>query len=113
MIGGGSTSAVRGISVLHTMGFRRFKLFGYDSCYQDKPDLSEKTKAGQKKYMKVNVSGRDFWSDAELIAQAQDFDKLLKQPVDMDLEVYGDGMIPWVWQVGRKILPEFRDLANG
>lgn len=113
MIGGGSTSAVRGISVLHTLGFRKFRLYAYDSCYWEKPDFSERTKTGQPKYLKVNVSGRDFWSDAELLAQAQDFNKLIQQPQDIDIEVIGDGMIPHVWQVGRKILPEFKDLVNG
>lgn len=113
LIGGGSTSAVRGISVLHTLGFRKFKLYGYDSCYPEKPDLSVKNKRGDPKYVSVKVSGRQFWSDAELIAQAQDFDVLMSAGRDMDLEVIGDGMIPHIWQLKRRVLPSLEDVMRG
>lgn len=111
MIGGGSTSAIRGVSVLIALGFRRFHLYGFDSCYRDKPDLSVKTKTGDQKYFSVNVSGRDFWSDGELIAQAQDFEKLVEQTqLFTELEVFGDGMIPHIWSVARPIRADFGDV---
>lgn len=114
LLGGGSTSAIRGISVLSALGFRRFHLYGFDSCYWKKPDTKVKTKTGAKKYFEVNVSGRDFWSDAELVAQAQDFDKLMKQQeMFREFEVYGDGMIPHIWSVSRKVRAEFADVVNG
>lgn len=115
MVGGGSTSAVRGISVLHAMGFRNFKLYGYDSCYLDtsKIDMEAKDKKGNQKYFQVEVSGRKFITDAELTAQAQDFDTLMKQARDIDIEVVGDGMVSHLWQVKRKILPNYVDVLNG
>ena len=115
MVGGGSTSAVRGISVLHALGFRKFKLYGYDSCYPDasKIDLEAKDRKGNQKYFQVEVSGRKFVTDAELTAQAQDFDKLMDQAQDLDIEVVGDGMVSHLWQVKRKVLPEYMDVLNG
>ncbi len=113
LIGGGSTSAVRGISVLYTMGFRRFRLYGFDSCYYEKPDFTVKTKTGAQKYVEVEVSGRKFWSDLELMAQAQDFEKLMKTGKDLDLEVFGEGMIPHIWSKTYRSLSDFGDVVNG
>ena len=112
MIGGGSTSAVRGVSVLHTLGFRNFKMYGYDSCYE-KVDKTKKDKKGRDKYIKVEVSGKKFWTDSELLAQAQDFDKLMDQSGDLQLDVVGEGMIPHLWSVKRRVLPDFRDVLSG
>jgi predicted O-methyltransferase YrrM len=112
MVGGGSTSAVRGISVLHALGFRSFEMYGYDSCYYEKPDFTTKDKNGNQRYFEVEVSGRKFWSDAELVAQAQDFDKLMAQEKELELNVIGDGMIPHIWNLKRKILPDFSEVIG-
>lgn len=98
MVGGGSSASMRGISVLHTLGFRKVLCFGYDSCYWKKPDMSVLAENGQPKHMKVSVAGRDFWTDGELLAQAQDFERLVKQATVIDLEVHGYGMIPHIYR---------------
>jgi hypothetical protein len=114
LIGGGSTSAVRGISVLHSLGFRKFRLYGYDSCYlePEKLDRSETDRKGRQKYYDVTIEGRQFVTDPELIAQAQDFDKLLQQGRDLDIEVIGDGVVSHIWNVKRRILPSMEDVLN-
>ena len=94
MILGGSTSATRGISVMHTLGFRHFRLFGYDSSFAEKPDddYMEKYKDKQsKRPMKVKVLGGEFWTTPELIAQSKDFEQMISQasPNDAKLEVFG------------------------
>lgn len=96
LINGGTTSAVRGISVFHFLGFRKFKLFGYDSCYEKPKNLKEKTKTGQQKHYQVNSGGRQFWTDAELVAQVQDYEKLMEVAPFLDIEVYGDGLLQHV-----------------
>jgi hypothetical protein len=113
MIGGGSTSATRGISIIYALGFRQFHLYGYDSCYYEPQDTSEKTKLGHQKYYEAEVSGKKFWTDSELMAQAQDFEKLMKEDKDIDIQVYGDGMIPHIWTLMRRIRPSFEDVVNG
>ena len=110
MIGGGSTSAVRGISVLHTIGFRKYYLYGYDSCYWDQVDMDAKTKTGAQKYFNVEVMGRKFTTDAELLAQAQDFEKLLKVPQEIEMNVMGDGIIKHIWEATRRVKPKFADV---
>lgn len=112
MIGGGSTSATRGISLLYALGFRMFDLYGYDSCYYEPQDTSVRTKTGHQKYFEVEVSGKKFWSDSELMAQAQDFDKLMQQDTNIEIDAHGDGMIPHIWSIRRKVFSEFSDVVN-
>lgn len=90
-VGGGSCAATRGISVLHVLGFRQFVLYGFDSCYPEKPS------GPRADYQKVDVLGKQYWTDMELVAQAQDFEKLLLQGF-VDLEVKGEGMISHIWE---------------
>lgn len=110
LLGGGCSTAMRGISVLHTIGFKNFKLFGYDLCYgQDEDiDMNKKAKDGQDYYMEVEVHGKKFITDAEKVAQAQDFAKIMKEKA-ISLEVYGDGMVPHIWR-NRKMKPDFREV---
>ena len=93
MIAGGSTAAARSIPVLHAMGFRRFVVYAMDSCYREKPDLSKKMEDGKPRYYEVETFGRRFWTDAELVAQAQDMDRIIREHHFVDLRVEGDGMI--------------------
>jgi len=93
LINGGTTSAVRGISVLHFLGFKKFRLYGYDSCYTEPKNRKELTKVGQQMHYQVTASGRTFWTSAELIAQVQDMEKLLSVAPHLDIEVFGDGLL--------------------
>ena len=95
MISGGSAAMTRGIAVMHSaLGFHRFILYGFDCCY---PSKSSKTHGiVPKETIKVEIMGRSFWTDLELIAQAQDFGNLINQG-NFDLDVRGDGMIAHIW----------------
>ncbi len=91
---GGSTAATRGLMALGALGFRKFTLFGYDSCYPD--NEPRKGLRGQDiEYIEAEVNGRQFWTDAEMLAQAQDFESM--KEMDIDLTLVGNGMIPHVW----------------
>ena len=93
LVSGGSTAAVRGISLLHAMGFRNFHLYGMDSCYFEQPDLSEMTKMGRPRYFQVEVAGKKFWTEAQMVAQSQDFQMVLRGQQDLQIQVHGDGLI--------------------
>lgn len=111
MLPGGCGAATRGITVLYCLGFRKFKLFGYNACYSE--NVGKKTQgATEKECIKVEMFGREFWTDAELIAQCNDFEKLIKSE-NIDIEVFGDGMIPHMYHNLKKTRPEFKDLING
>ena len=57
LLGGGCSTAMRGISVLHAAGFRKFRLYGYDLCYTEDVDWEAKDKSGQSKFMEVEEPG--------------------------------------------------------
>ena len=107
MITGGTCSAMRSVGVMHVLGFREFHIFGMDCCYEGTPkDVEEKDIYGKKKWLKVGIlnekTGKEkkFYTTGELLALAQDFESLLErdQEVDMDLYVYGDGMVPTIFK---------------
>lgn len=113
MLGGGCSTAFRGISVLMALGFHRYKLFGYDLCYPTTEglDLKEKASDGLDKYIEVEVLGKKFLTDAEKIAQAQNFETMVKQLGDtVELEAYGPGVIPHMWSFLRKNKPVMASL---
>ena len=97
--GGGSSSATRGIGVMHGMGFRRFALAGWDQCWWDesKIDMEEKDPHGRPKYIKVNIQGRQFITQPILLAACQDFETSFKEHNDLEFEVLTDGMVRHVW----------------
>ena len=101
---------MRGISVFHTLGLRRFKLFAYDCSFDTEPDWTQKNGSGDAKFLEVEVLGRKFWTDAEKIAQCQDFVKMLEQNKEISLEVFGDGMVAHIFHQKRELLPKFKDL---
>ena len=111
MIPGGSTSGLRAIVLAYSMGFRKFHLFGYDSCLSpakpnDKtPTLRKvngevcegKDEKGREKAIKVFIGGKEFLADRAMASQATEFQDLLKslwKPTDpFTVRGYGKGMI--------------------
>lgn len=105
MIAGGSATATRGISLLETLGFRDFHLFGYDCCDYAEPDLNEKKENGKLVWEKVTFSvtswggekvSRTFWTKGEFVAQAKEFKLMYMDRRQISIATYGDGMIPWL-----------------
>lgn len=111
MIPGGSTSGLRAIVLAHSMGFRKFHLFGYDSCLSpvkpnDKvPTLRKvggeicegKDEKGREKAIDVFVGGKKFSADRAMASQATEFQDLLKSLWNVSdpftVRGYGRGMI--------------------
>lgn len=110
MVSGGTTAASRGISLLHMMGFRRFTLFGFDSCYWEPKDLSLRNDDGNPKYHHLTVGGKQFYTDAELVAQVQDFKHLIDVLPDCTFDVRGDGMVPRTMAQGWRGLPQIEQV---
>lgn len=93
MITGGTCAAMRSIGIMHTLGFRKFHLFGYDCSFPEPPE-EEKEKLledGKPKYLKVGIEDKEYWTTGELIAMAQDCEKLFsKEDVDMKINFHGE-----------------------
>ena len=106
LITGGTCAGMRTIGMLHTLGFRTIHLYGFDSCIEGEPKNKEElADDGRKKWLKVTVGedNKSYWTTGELLAQAQDFEKLMqREEVDLDIHVHGDGLVSALWDDGLK-----------
>lgn len=101
MIPGGSTSGLRAICLAFGMGFRKFHLYGYDSCLQGdlrkvNGEMCKNTEKKPNEVIELNVAGKVFRSDKAMAAQAQEFQHLLDSVAKADnikVKAYGKGLI--------------------
>jgi len=112
LITGGTCAAMRGIGMLHTMGFRDIHLFGFDCC-RDEPNEEERTETvgdieggetPKPKYIQVNVKDKTYWTTGELLAMAQDCEKVFADPgLEGILTFHGkDTMVADLWDIEQK-----------
>ena len=83
LITGGTCAAMRILGIMHTMGFRKFHLFGFDSSLKDEPTKEQRKETTgaedeepKPKYLQVTVRGENYWTTGELLAMAQDCEKV-------------------------------------
>jgi len=114
---GGTCSAMRAIGMSHILGFRNFHLFGFDCNVPNVTEemQKEKTEDGKQKYLKVETNGEHFWTTGELLAMAQDCERLFNnKDIDMNLTLYGEGTL--VSEVFKDTFhedkPNFRELLK-
>ena len=98
LITGGTCAAMRTLAIGHTLGFRNFELFGFDCSVDEVTEEMKKettdTEKTKPKYMKVELSGKHFWTTGELLAMAQDCEKLFDQAeIDMGIVFHGEGTL--------------------
>ena len=89
---GGSTVLLRAIPLFRMLGFKRFHLFGCDSCLSedDMHHAYEQEENDGQLVMPVNVSGKVFNCNPWMVSQAQEFINLIRTLGDeIELEVYG------------------------
>ena len=99
--------------MMHVLGFRTFDLFGYD-CIVPEPSSKDKTKKerdGRPKWMNVTVDDHKFWTTGELLAMAQDCEKVFQDDgLENALTFHGkDTMVSDLWEISqrKKTRPEF------
>jgi uncharacterized Rossmann fold enzyme len=95
MIGGGSTSGLRGISLAYLMGFNRVVLFGFDSCMKDKRTkrVNGDTTAEKLMTMQAGIDGPVRICDGSMASQAMEFQSLvLAMLKGIRVKVVGDGL---------------------
>jgi uncharacterized Rossmann fold enzyme len=91
LVTGGTTTGLRAITLFYSMGFRKFDLYGYDSCLQDGDLRVDGTKAG--KNVQVVCAGKTFTTTPEMASQANEFQELFGVMPDMEVKSYGEGLI--------------------
>lgn len=109
IVDGGSATSTRGLFLLEKLGFRKFRLYGYDLCLAKKPDLNERDELGQPKNFEIEVGyqmphykdSRWFWSKGELLAQADEFRQIMESR-NWDIKAFGNGIVPFLANI-RKV----------
>lgn len=103
VVNGGSATATRGLYMLGHLGFKNFRLYGYDLCLPDKPDLNAMDENGTPRYLELSIGMNDpnfnlkrlFFSEPQLIAQFEEMNEIIKTK-SLNLKAFGDGIIPFV-----------------
>lgn len=120
LIGGGSTSVMRGMGLLQVMGFHQFKLFGVDSSYPEKP-VKVHGFNQEKPSMQVTMNdnadktdiGKQYWTDPELIAQCNDMEMIMRNWFNIKIENYSDGMMGDMFKHLSKSRRQYKDFMKG
>lgn len=117
---GGSTSQTRGLMVLMTMGFYKFKMFGIDSSYEGKPDEVHGINK-EKKPMEITVNdketgkpigGKSWWVDPELVVQCNDMEYIMKVFNHIIIDCQSEGLMKALinhWKKNKEIFVSDRD----
>lgn len=95
---GGGTVILRGIPLLMLLGYRKFELFGFDSCLRDDAHHAYPQPENDRTVITdVTVGGKTFHCHPWMVAQAGDFARLMQSiGSHIDLAVRGDGLIAHV-----------------
>ena len=123
LITGGTCAAMRTIGIMHTMGFRDIELFGFDCSLKDEPTkemLKETTGAEEEeprpKYFKVGVGENFYWTTGELLAMAQDCEKVFSdKAMGILYKFHGqDTLVADLWKVAeqKQVFKNFTDIFN-
>jgi hypothetical protein len=95
LITGGGSVGLRAISLLYAMGYRRFSIHGMDCSFRDSGDTQHAGKHAGKKQGVVAypVGDRTFSTSNTLKSYATDFIEMIQRVNDLDIRLYGDGLL--------------------
>lgn len=94
VIGGGTTSGLRAITVGYVLGFRKFILYGFDSCLDE--NKKKRFDSGVMKDEQIVdrwIAGRRFLCNHAMALQADEFQELYGVMEGITLDVKGDGLL--------------------
>lgn len=112
MVRGGSTAAMRTISLASVLGYKKVILYGFDCCFWEPQNMEHKDDKGQAYFWRVAVGDQTYLTSLQLFSQSQEFAQLLSCMRDIraiDIEVRGKGMIKKIYDMNK---PEFMDLEE-
>ena len=119
LVSGGTASATRTLGLLETLGYRNIHMFGFDCSVSEKvakKNKDSKDEAGNPKYMHVEIDDVNYWTTGELLALAQDLEKMLeKKDLALNLKFYGENSLArGVWDMSHysKNSQTFKEYMN-
>lgn len=99
-IGGGTTVGLRAIVIAYILGYRDFRLFGFDSCYRDTHHAYPQSLNDGEKTVEVHVAGKSYRCAPWMVSQAEEFKELIQILVNKgcEISIYGEGLIQSIVQ---------------
>ncbi len=97
LIGGGTTSGLRAIAVFYVLGYRKFALFGFDSCMDGQTlriDGSGKKDMDPVNEVRIERDGESFYCTPAMALQADQFQSYYDWIPDAEYFPFGGGLIP-------------------
>lgn len=107
-IPGGSTVLLRAIPMFRMLGYRKFHLFGCDSCMMDGVHHSISQPENDSPHiMPVIMGGKKFVCQPDQYSQAQEFMDLIRVfGNEIELEIYGNGLLAEILKTGAEMAGE-------
>lgn len=104
LLTGGSTSGLRAITMGYAWGFRKFSMYGFDSCIRDDNVKRFSGEAVEEhKTLQVSCGGRWFRCNGAMALQAQDWRDMLSMVPDCEFTVHGDGLMAAIHREWQKL----------
>ena len=96
LIGGGTTSGLRAISLFYVLGYRHFALFGFDSCLADgvlrvNGDLPKAQ--DEVSEVRIDPNGKSYYCVPSMALQAEHFQTYYEWLPDAKFYGFGEGLI--------------------
>jgi uncharacterized Rossmann fold enzyme len=116
LIGGGTTSGLRAISLFYVLGYRQFELFGFDSCNEDQMLRvnGEKIKEGDSLVeVKIDPQGETFYCNTAMALQAEHFQTYYDYLPDAVFNGHGHGLIQAIIKKREQNMMELGGIING
>ncbi len=114
LVGGGSTVGLKTICIAHTMGFRTFHLYGFDSSYADDAHHAYPQPMNDgERVIEVWAGDRKFKCAPWMVSQTNEFQELAAYLANegCTITVNGDGLLPHVArQMMKDVEPSAADL---
>lgn len=99
LVGGGATVAMKSLFLGFLSGFRRFHLYGMDSCYRgDRNHAYPQPMNDGEPVREIMAAGRKFICAPWMAKQAQEFqwEARMLFSLGCEITVHGDGLISWI-----------------
>ncbi len=103
LVTGGTTTGLRSITLFYSMGFRKFSLYGYDSCLTDGVLRVNGNSVEGAFDIFVGNAKRRFTTTPEMAAQANEFQQLLGQLADAEISSHGRGVFTAILEERAKV----------
>jgi hypothetical protein len=115
MIGGSVTVGLTAMSLVHTMGYRKIHLYGYDSSDADGQGHAYEQEQTRAEGLRLEAwcAGRRFECGPAMYAQATQFEGFAMMLADAGavITVHGDGLLPTIARQMSAAIPIEKELA--